>query len=784
MINKMSFKNRIKSHGLINFGKEIENLSNEEIYFSLSQALMEEIVPKWHNSLKKYKDKKQAYYFSQEFLMGRALGNNLSNLEIVSEIKEILKEYNIDLNSIEEAETDAALGNGGLGRLAACFLDSAATQDLPLHGYGIRYEYGLFKQKIEEGFQIEEGDDWLKMKEPWSIRKEDEKVVVELDGEKLYAVPYDTPIIGYGGETINTLRLWQAEGISNFNLEAFNNQEHFKALEEKNNAEIINKVLYPNDDKIEGKILRLKQQYFFVSASLQDLVRKHIRKYNNLDNFHKYHGIQLNDTHPSIGIPELMRIFTQEHDMNWNKAWNIIVETFAYTNHTILKEALEQWSIDIYKTVSREVYEIVKKINKQLINELQDKAINKSEIDNYKIIKNDYINSAFLSIYGSHSINGVAQIHSDILANRELNDWYRIYPEKFNNKTNGITQRRWLLKSNPELSDLFTRLLGSDDWITNLDELKKLEKYKDDKEVLEEFLNIKERKKKQLADYIKEKEDIEIDPNSIYDILIKRFHEYKRQLLKAFHILDLYFRLKENPDMDIQRTFIFGGKAAPGYFRAKGVIKYINEIKKLVNNDESIQEKIKIIFVTNYGVSYGEKLFTAADLSEQISTAGKEASGTGNMKFMLNGTPTIGTLDGANVEIVEAAGLENNLIFGMTVEDIEEMEESYDPVKYYKEVAGLKKVVDTLVDGTFDDGGTGMFKEIYDSLLKDGSWHKADEYYLLKDFNAYREAQKEADRLYKDRMKWAKMSWMNLSNAGRFSSDRTIKEYAKEIWNI
>lgn len=783
MVNTSIFKDRVKAHGLVNFGKEIKDLSDEEIYFSLSRALMEDIVAKWKNSLKQYKGKRQAYYFSKEYLMGRALGNNLNNLEIHLEIKEFLKEYNIDLNSIEEAETDAALGNGGLGRLAACFLDSAATQCLPLHGYGIRYEYGLFKQKIKDGFQMEEGDNWLKIDEPWSIRKEDEKITVRLNGQKLYAIPYDTPIIGYGGECINTLRLWQAEAISEFDLEAFNDQEHFQALEEKNNAEIINKVLYPNDDKKEGKILRLKQQYFFVSASLKDLVRRHLKEHNNLDDFHKYHAIQLNDTHPSIAIPELMRILTREEEMNWDKAWDIVVNTFAYTNHTILREALEQWPVDIYKFVASQVYNIVEKIDRQLVDELKNK-VHEEEIDNYKIIKNDYINSAYLSIYGSHSVNGVAQIHSDILADRELNDWYKVYPEKFNNKTNGVTQRRWLLKSNPELSELITELLGSNDWITNLDELKKLEKFKDDRKVLEKFLNIKETKKIQLANYIKEREDIEVDPNSIYDIQIKRFHEYKRQLLMAFHILDLYFRLKENPNMDIERTFIFGGKAAPGYFRAKGVIKYINEISKLVNNDPSIQDKIKIVFVTNYGVSYGERLFTSADLSEQISTAGKEASGTGNMKFMLNGTPTIGTLDGANVEIVEAAGLENNFIFGMTVEDIGEIQESYDPIKYYEEVEGLKKVVDTLVDGSFDDGGTGMFKEIYDSLLKDASWHKADEYYLMKDFDAYRQAQKKVDKAYKDKMKWARMCWINMSNAGRFSSDRTVKEYAKEIWNI
>ncbi len=449
-----------------------------------------------------------------------------------------------------------------------------------------------------------------------------------------------------------------------------------------------------------------------------------------------------------------------------------------------MREALEQWPIEIYKLVAEEVYEIVKEIDKRLILEIEDKGIDKEEIEDYRIIKNNNINSAYLSIYGSHSTNGVAKIHSDILVKRKLNNWYRLYPEKFNNKTNGVTQRRWLLKANPELADFITELLDSDNWIINLEELKKLERYKDNEKVLQEFLKIKDRKKVELANYIWDKENIKINIDSIYDIQIKRFHEYKRQLLNAFHILDLYFRLKKNPNMDIERTFIFGGKAAPGYFRAKGVIKYINEIKELINNDKSIDGKIKIVFATNYGVSYGEKLFVAADISEQISTAGKEASGTGNMKFMLNGTPTIGTLDGANIEIVEAAGLENNFIFGMTIEDIEKIQKDYDPMKYYKEVEGLKRVVDTLIDGTFDDGGTYMFREIYDSLLKGASWYRADEYYLLKDFNSYRETQKKVDILYKDKMKWAQMCWMNLANAGGFSSDRTVKEYASEIWDI
>ena len=776
---------RMEAYALTSFGKEIQNCNDRERYYALVKALMEDIVPKWNNSLEKYNGKKKAYYFSAEFLMGRALSNNLINMKLESEIDDLLKKHNINYNDIEEAEKDAGLGNGGLGRLAACFLDSAATLNYPLIGYGIRYEYGIFRQSLENGFQVEKGDNWLELEDPWSIRKDIDRIKIGFSDGDVWAIPYDTPIIGYGGDTINTLRLWQAEAIRPFDLEEFNNQNYDLSVKDKNNAETITKVLYPNDSKDEGKILRLKQQYFFVSASLQDLIRKHLEKYDNLDNFHELHAIQLNDTHPSIAIPEMMRILTVDYDMDWDKAWNIVVQTFAYTNHTILKEALEQWPVKLYKFVVPDVYEIVEEIDKKLVLELKEKGISDEEIKDYKIIEDNNIKTAYLSIYGTHSTNGVAKVHSDILAYRELNNWYKIYPERFNNKTNGITQRRWLLKANPELSQLITELLGSNDWISNLEELKKLEKYKDDEKVLQEFLKIKQIKKNQLAEYIKIHEGIEIDPYSIYDIQIKRFHEYKRQLLNAFHVLDLYYRLKENPDMDMaNRTFIFGGKAAPGYYRAKGVIKYINEIKELINNDKEINGKIKVVFVTNYGVSYGERLFAAADISEQISTAGKEASGTGNMKFMLNGTPTIGTLDGANIEIVEEAGEENNFIFGLKVEDIEEINSIYDPVKYYEEVEGLKRVIDSLVDGSFSDGNTGMFKELYDSLLKGASWHKADEYYLLKDFDSYRKAQIRVNEAYKDKMAWAKKCWVNMANAGKFSSDRTIEEYAKEIWDI
>lgn len=785
MEDKKITMERIEAYALTTFGKDFIHCNDKEKYIALVKALMEEIVPKWNSSLNKFHGEKKAYYLSAEFLMGRALSNNLVNMNIESQIKELLEEWNVDYNTIEEAEEDAGLGNGGLGRLAACFLDSAATLNYPLMGYGIRYEYGIFKQSFENGFQREDGDNWLELGDPWSIRKEDEKVTVSFADGDVLAVPYDTPIIGYGGDTINTLRLWQAEAIHPFDLDEYNKQNYDLSVKDKNDAETITKVLYPNDTKDEGKILRLKQQYFFVSASLQDLVRKHLDEYNTLDNFHELHAIQLNDTHPTVAIPEMMRILTDVYKMDWDKSWDIVVKTFAYTNHTILQEALEQWPVRLYKSVLPEIYKIVEKVNENLIKELKIRGIPNDDIKGYKIIVDDNIKMAYLAIYGTHSTNGVAKVHTDILTKRELNNWYNLYPKRFNNKTNGITQRRWLLKANPELSELITELLGSELWITELDELKKLESYMDDEKVLKRFLDIKQIKKNQLAEYIKIHEGIEIDPYSIYDIQIKRFHEYKRQLLNAFHILDLYYRIKENPDIKmVNRTFIFGGKAAPGYERAKGIIKYINEIKELINNDSDIDEKIKIVFVSNYGVSYGEKLFSAADISEQISTAGKEASGTGNMKFMLNGTPTIGTLDGANIEIVEEAGRDNNFIFGLEVEDIEKIEPTYNPKEYYEEVEGLKRVVDSLIDGTFSDDNTGIFKELHDSILKGASWHRPDQYYIMKDFDSYRKAQQRVNDAYMDRIAWAKKCWVNMANAGRFSSDRTIDQYANEIWGI
>ncbi|MFY9612270.1 MAG: glycogen/starch/alpha-glucan phosphorylase [Tissierellaceae bacterium] len=780
-----SIKTNMKKYALKNFGKDLKDCNPVEKYTGLSEAVMDEVLPLWMESKKKFEGKKQAYYFSAEFLMGRALSNNLMNLSCIDAVKNMLEEIGIDYNEIEEKENDAALGNGGLGRLAACFLDSAASLNYPLSGYGIRYEYGLFKQGFKNGFQDEKADNWLQYGDPWSIRRDSDAVQVHFADGDIKAVPYDTPIIGYKGETINTLRLWKSEPLEPFNFEEFNNQNYDLAVKEKNNAENISKVLYPNDSNREGKKLRLKQQYFFVSASIQDLVNRHKEKYGSLDNFHHFHAIQLNDTHPTVAIPELMRILTRVENMEWQKAWEITVQTFAYTNHTILSEALEQWDVVLYRELLPDVYRIIELIDNQLRGELLHRGIPTEKINSYGIIQDGQIKMAWLSIYGSHSTNGVARLHTEILKTRELKDWADLFPERFNNKTNGITQRRWLLLSNPELSSLITELLGSDRWITKLDELEKLERYADDKDILNRFMDIKMTKKIQLAKYIKEHEEIEIDPNSIFDIQIKRFHEYKRQLLNAFHILDLYYRLKENPDLDIvPRTFIFGGKAAPGYYRAKTVIKFINDIKELINNDPDIRGKIKVVFVKNYRVSYAEKLFPAADVSEQISTAGKEASGTGNMKFMLNGAPTLGTYDGANVEIVEEAGEENNFIFGARVEELTEIDAYYNPWDYYNGIPGLKRVVDSLISGEFNGRAKDQYIDLYDSLLRGTHWHKADVYYVLKDFESYREAQMMVDQAYRDKLGWARKCWINLSKAGKFSSDRTIQDYVKEIWHI
>jgi len=785
MFDKKKFIQSVKDSTRMKYAKSFDSAFEYEKFNAVSMTLMEMLSEDWSNTKEAYGKKKQASYLSAEYLMGRALGNNLISLGLYSEVQEALDELGVSLNSVEEAEEDAGLGNGGLGRLAACFMDSAATEDLPLTGYGIRYDFGIFKQKFEEGRQVEQVDNWLKYGDPWSVRRIEDTVMVEFADETIQAVPYDTPIVGYGTNNVNTLRLWKAESVEAFDFKLFNDQSYSESVEKKNSAEDISRVLYPNDSEQAGKILRLKQQYFFVSASLQDMIKDFKKKSSDFNEFPEYYSIQLNDTHPAVAIPEMMRLLMDNEGLSWENAWSIVTRTFAYTNHTILAEALEQWWNGFYKEILPRIYEILVLIDEQFVEELEAKGYDAEQIESMRVISNDMIKMAWLSIYGCFAVNGVAYLHTELLKHEELNDWYKLYPSKFQNKTNGITQRRWMALANKELSAYVTELLGTDEWVNHLEKIKELEKFVDDEAVLDKFMAIKREKKVQLAEYIKEHEGIEVDPDSLFDIQVKRLHEYKRQLLNAFHILDLYNRIKADPSIDIvKRTFIFGAKAAPGYIRAKSVIKFINDIADLVNNDEDVAGRIKVVFVQNYRVSYGERIFSAADLSEQISTAGKEASGTGNMKFMLNGTPTIGTLDGANVEIVEEAGEENNFIFGMTVEDIAKIKDNYDPKVPYMTVPGLKKVVDALIDVTFDYTGDEDMQELYTSLLKGASWHQADNYFIFEDFEAYRNAQNDVDAAFRDKKAWARKCWMNMCNASKFSSDRTICEYAKDIWNI
>ncbi len=786
--NSKNFIQLVKDATWMKYGKSFEDADKHQQFYAVAMASMQLLAPNWEKTTIAYNQKKQACYLSAEFLMGRALGNNLLNLGLYKDVKKSLDKMGFDLNTIEDAEEDAGLGNGGLGRLAACFLDSAASEDIPLTGYGIRYDYGIFKQKFVDGRQVELVDDWLKYGDPWSVRKIDDKVIVEFADEQVVAVPYDTPIIGYNTNNINTLRLWKAEPTEPFDYPLFNAQKYQKAVAKKNSAEDISRVLYPNDSTNKGKILRLKQQYFFVSASLQDMIRKFKSKSKrkpNFKQFPKQYAIQLNDTHPAVAIPEMMRLLTKKEGLDWDTAWKIVTQTFAYTNHTILAEALEQWWKGFYEEILPDIFTILKKIDKQFVKELKAKKYSSTKIKSMRIISGEMIKMAWLSIYGCHTVNGVAYLHTELLKSAELKDWYQLYPKKFQNKTNGITQRRWMALSNPELSEYVTKLLGTDEWIGDLTKIKALEKYADDDKVLKKFMAIKRQKKVQLAEYILAHEGIKIDPDSLFDIQVKRLHEYKRQLMNAFHILDLYYRIKDNPSIDIvKRTFIFGAKSAPGYARAKSIIKFINDIADLVNNDKDIAGRIKVVFVQNYRVSYAEKIFPAADLSEQISTAGKEASGTGNMKFMLNGTPTIGTLDGANVEIVEEAGLENNFIFGLTVDEIAKIKKNYHPKDELKKVEGLERVVNALKDKTFGYTRDRKMRELYNSLTKGASWHQADNYFIFKDFEAYRAKQIDVDKAFRNKKSWARMCWLNMCNASKFSSDRTILEYAKDIWKV
>jgi starch phosphorylase len=774
------FKSNIVTILDLDYGKTLKEASTIQLYNAVSKAAMKHLGKDWGLET----PGKKVCYLSAEFLIGRLIYSNLYNMGLFHQFSELMSENNMDIRMFEDIE-DAALGNGGLGRLAACFLDSGATIGITLNGYGIRYKYGLFKQYFEDGFQKEIPDDWQRFGDPWSVRREEEKVRIDYKNQSVYAVPYDTPVIGYGDKKVNTLRLWQAEPLESFNFELFNEQKYDKANKNKNEAEAISSLLYPNDNTDEGKKLRLKQEYFFAAATLQDVIARYKKKFGeDFNHFSTEYAIQLNDTHPVVAIPELIRLLMEQEKMTFAKALRIAKETFAYTNHTVMSEALEKWNALLFKSVIPGVYKYIVLIHKALLKELKSLGkVTQEEQRQYLILDYDTIHMARLAIFASHSTNGVAKLHTEILKNDALKEWYELYPERFNNKTNGITQRRWLALANMELSGFITDKIGNS-WVTDLVRLKDLEKYSNDKAVIKQFDDIKRIKKRQLADYIYKQESIRLNPYFIFDIQVKRLHEYKRQLLNAFSILDIYFGLKEGRIKEFHPTaFIFGAKAAPGYFRAKGIIKFINEIAKLIDNDPMVKDKLQVIFVSNYNVSYAEKLTPAADISEQISTAGTEASGTGNMKFMLNGAVTLGTYDGANVEIVEQAGEENNYIFGARVEDIETLRDSYNPKDIYEQNPRIKKVLDTLVDGTFSDGDTGMFAELFHSILYGASWHKPDHYYLLLDFEAYCDAKLKVNNEYSDTFAFRRKCFINTANAGKFSSDRTIRDYASEVWN-
>ena len=810
MFKKEAFKKSVKDNVKFLYRKTIEEATQEQIFQAVSYSVKDVIIDNWLATQKAYdeQDPKIVYYMSMEFLMGRALGNNLINLCAYGEVKEALEELGFDLNCIEDQEPDPALGNGGLGRLAACFLDSLATLNYAAYGCGIRYHYGMFKQKIQNGYQIEVPDNWLKNGYPFELRRPEYAkevhfggyVRVEYDPEKggskfihegyqaVKAIPYDMPITGYDNDVVNTLRIWDAEPIVDFELDSFDKGDYKKAVEQENLARNIVEVLYPNDNHYAGKELRLKQQYFFVSASLQAAIAKYKKKHGDIHKLYEKVTFQMNDTHPTVAVAELMRILMDEEGLGWDEAWEVTTKSVAYTNHTIMSEALEKWPIELFSRLLPRVYQIIEEINRRFILEIQAKYPgNYEKIKKMAIIYDGQVKMAHLAIAAGYSVNGVARLHTEILKNQELKDFYEMMPKKFNNKTNGITQRRFLLHANPLLADWITEHIGPD-WVTDLPQLKKLAVYADDEKALQEFMNIKFKNKERLAKYILEHNGVEVDPHSIFDVQVKRLHEYKRQLLNILHVIYLYNQIKMHPEMEFYpRTFIFGAKASAGYATAKKIIKLINSVADVVNNDASINGKIKVVFIENYRVSNAEWIFAAADVSEQISTASKEASGTGNMKFMLNGAPTLGTLDGANVEIAECAGIENEYIFGAKVEDIERMKkEGYHPKALYDANPEIKRVVDTLIDGTFDDGGAqgeGSFKELHDSLLKDSSWQKADNYFLIYDLPDYVDTKIRANTEYANRKEFGKKCLINIANAGKFSSDRTILQYAKEIWH-
>lgn len=760
--------------------------THRKFWFGLSRAVIDAIGENWHETRKTYAPVRQQHYFSAEFLMGRALLNNLTNLGLVEEAAQEVEKLGHNLTDILEAENDAALGNGGLGRLAACFLDSSVTQDLPVTGYGLLYRYGLFRQEFSDGFQVENPDSWREDGSPFTIRRTHQQRIVKFDDMHVRAVPYDMPITGYGTKNVGTLRLWKAEPMREFDYDAFNSQRFTEAIVERERVGDICRVLYPNDTTYEGKKLRVRQQYFFTSASLQEMVAQHLEEHGTLDNFAQYHSVQLNDTHPVLAIPELMRILLDEHDFTWEKAWETVTGTFAYTNHTTLVEALEQWEASIFQSMFWRVWEIIVEIDRRFRIEMEEQQLAPEIAHRMSPSQDGTVHMAWIACYASYSINGVAALHTDILKADTLNDWYQLWPEKFNNKTNGVTPRRWLAMCNPRLAELLTSLAGNDDWVTDLDKLETLAHFEKDEEIMEELGSIKHENKVDFAAWIQEREGITIDPDSIYDVQIKRLHEYKRQLLNALYILDLYFRITEDGETDVpKRTFIFGAKAAPGYVRAKAIIKLINTIGELVNNDPVASKYFKVVFVENYNVSPAEHIIPAADISEQISTAGKEASGTGNMKFMMNGALTLGTMDGANVEIVEAVGEENAYIFGARVEELPERFAEYSPHEFYENVPGLKRVLDAFDNGILDDRGTGLFHDLKNSLIHGYGPSASDSYYVLGDFEDYRDTRDRMAADYvNDPLEWNRMCWRNITASGRFSSDRTIRDYAEDVWKI
>ncbi|OLO51167.1 glycogen phosphorylase [Actinomyces oris] len=755
-----------------------------EVWQGLSAAVVDTIADDWHATEQKYSAGRQEHYFSAEFLMGRALLNNLSNLGMVDEAREVVGSFGVNLTDVLEQEPDAALGNGGLGRLAACFLDSCATLDLPVNGFGILYRYGLFKQLFEDGFQTEHPDPWMEEGYPFVIRHEEAQRLVHYRDMTVRAIPYDMPITGYGTKNVGTLRLWKAEPLEEFDYDAFNSQRFTEAIVDRERTSDISRVLYPNDTTYEGKVLRVRQQYFFCSASLQQIVENYVSHHGeDLTGFAHYNAIQLNDTHPVLAIPELMRILLDEHHLGWEQAWEVVTKTFAYTNHTVLAEALETWEISIFDRLFPRITEIVREIDRRFRMEMAERGLEQDTIDYMAPISGNKVRMAWIACYASYSINGVAALHTEIIKRETLGEWHAIWPERFNNKTNGVTPRRWLRQCNPRLSALLDEVTGSDAWVKDLSVLAE---HTDsvDESVYDRLAEIKHANKVDFAAWIAQREGIEIDPEAIFDVQIKRLHEYKRQLLNAIYILDLYFRMKQDPSLQVpKRVFIFGAKAAPGYIRAKGVIKLINAIADLVNNDPVVSQTIKVVFVHNYNVSPAEHIIPAADVSEQISMAGKEASGTSNMKFMMNGALTLGTLDGANVEILEAVGDDNAYIFGATEDELPSLRESYDPVWHYKNVPGLKRVLDAFTDGTLDDNGSGWFADLRRSLLE-ASHEPADVYYVLGDFASYRETKDAMAADYADAHAWQRKAWVNITRSGRFSSDRTISDYAREVWKI